>query len=59
MPYQAEGDPLTACIVFVGEAPARQEMITGKPFSGPAGWVHNQCLEFAGIPRSNCYTTTL
>ena len=59
MPYKAEGDPLTAKIVFVGEAPARQEMITGRPFSGPAGYVFNDCLEAAGILRSDCYITNL
>lgn len=59
MPYKPEGDPLTAKIVFVGEAPARQEMITGNPFSGPAGWVFNECLEAAGILRSDCYITNV
>jgi len=59
MPYGPEGDPLTAKIVFVGEAPASQEMVTGKPFSGPAGWVFNECLETAGILRSDCYITNV
>ncbi len=59
MPYQAEGDPKTASIVFVGEAPAKTEMITGRPFSGSAGYVHDQCLDFAGIVRSSCYTTNV
>ena len=59
MPYNPEGDPLTAKIVFVGEAPARMEMATGKPFSGPAGFVFNECLESAGILRSDCYITNL
>ncbi len=59
MTYRPEGDPLTASIVFVGEAPARREMIDGRPFSGSAGFVHDQCLEFAGIPRSGTYTTNV
>jgi len=59
MPYKPEGDPLTAKIVFVGEAPARSEMITGTPFSGPAGFVFNECLESAGILRSDCYITNV
>jgi len=59
VPYKAEGDPLTAKIVFVGEAPARSEMITGKPFSGPTGFVFNECLENAGILRSDCYITNI
>ena len=59
MPYKPEGSPETAKIVFVGEAPARSEMITGKPFSGPAGFVFNECLESAGILRSDCYITNV
>ena len=59
MPYAPEGNPLTAKIVFVGEAPARSEMITGKPFSGPAGFVFNECLESAAILRSDCYITNV
>lgn len=57
--YEPEGNPKTAKIVFVGEAPARSEMITGKPFSGPAGYVFNECLEAAGILRSDCYITNV
>lgn len=59
MPYAPEGNPETAKIVFVGEAPARSEMIKGQPFSGPAGYVFNECLESAHILRSDCYITNV
>ena len=57
MPYKPEGEPLTAKIVFVGEAPAVAEI--HGPFAGPAGFVFNDCLEAAGILRSDCYVTNL
>lgn len=48
-PY-SEGDP-AAKILFVAEAPARYEMIDGKPLVGPSGKVFNECLHKAGITR--------
>ena len=57
MPYKPEGDFLTAKIVFVGEAPALAEI--HGPFAGPAGFVLNDCLEAAGILRSDCYITNI
>lgn len=59
MPYGPEGDPVTAKIVFVGEAPSVQEMIIGRPFVGPAGRIFSECLEQAGILRSECYLTNV
>lgn len=57
--YAPEGNPKTAKIVFVGEAPAREEMLRGHPFAGHAGRIHNECLEHAGIFRRDCYTTNV
>lgn len=57
--YKPEGDPLTASLVFVAEAPARDEMRAGRPFAGLAGRIHDECLEHAGILRSQCYTTNV
>jgi len=59
MPYQPEGDPLTAKIVLIGEAPAKSEIYEGRPFVGAAGQVLNECLESAGILRSECYLTNV
>lgn len=57
--YRPEGDPLTARLVFVGEAPAREEMKQGRPFAGQAGRIHDECLEHGGILRSETYTTNV
>lgn len=57
--YRPEGDPLTAPMVFVGEAPAREEMKQGRPFAGLAGRIHDECLEHAGVLRSETYTTNV
>ena len=59
MSYGPEGDPATAKIVFVGEAPSTQEILQGRPFVGPAGYVFAECLNKAGILRSECYITNV
>ena len=57
--YQPEGNPETAKLVIVGEAPARTEIIQGRPFVGLAGRVLNECMESAAILRSECYLTNV
>lgn len=59
MTYGPEGNPHTAKIVFVGEAPARQEIQQGRPFVGQAGRIHDECLESAVILRSETYITNV
>ena len=59
MPYAAEGDPKTARIIFIGEAPSHVELMTGRPFTGPSGHIFNECLEQAGILRSDCFITNV
>jgi len=59
MPYKPEGDAKKARYVFVAEAPARNEIIDGKPLTGPSGRLHDECLQMAGIPRRSCYTTNV
>ena len=46
-------------IVFVGEAPGKEEDIRGEPFVGSAGKLLNQVLEKAGFSRKNVYVTNL
>lgn len=47
--------PLNAEIVLIGESPAREEMVEGKPLVGPSGRLLNKVLVSAGIDRDKCY----
>ena len=49
----SDGNPETAKIVLIGEAPGETEDNTGKPFVGRAGKLLDQFLEEAGISREN------
>lgn len=49
--------PMTATLMFVGEAPGRQEDESGMPFVGPAGQLFDQALADARIDRSLVYVT--
>lgn len=48
------GSP-TAELMFVGEAPGRNEDLQGEPFVGRAGRLLNDLLDGVGIPRENVY----
>jgi DNA polymerase len=47
----------TASITLVGEQPGDREDIEGEPFVGPAGRVLWQCVDAAGIDRTDVYVT--
>ena len=49
----SDGNPETAKIVLIGEAPGETEDETGTPFVGRAGKLLNQFLEEAGISRKD------
>jgi DNA polymerase len=49
----------TAKIMFVGEAPGRNEAKTGRPFCGAAGKVLDELLAHAGIKREDVYITNI
>lgn len=49
--------PQDARLFFIGEQPGHREDIEGHPFVGPAGLLFAECLEEAGIERSECYVT--
>lgn len=51
--------PATAKIVFVGEAPGRQEDLRGEPFVGRAGQVFDSLLASIGLKRGDVYITNL
>lgn len=47
-----------APIMMVGEAPGREEDLTGRPFCGPAGDHFDLALAHAGLPREDLYVTS-
>jgi DNA polymerase len=53
-----EGNPDTK-IVFIGEAPGREEDLQGKPFVGRSGKLLNRILESAHAPRETIFITNL
>ena len=46
-------------VIFVGEAPGRNEDLQGKPFVGTAGQILSEALEFAGFTRDDVYITNV
>ena len=47
----SDGNPLSAKIVLIGEAPGEMEDETGRPFVGRAGQLLDEFLKGAGISR--------
>ncbi len=48
-----------AAIMFIGEAPGRNEAQTGRPFCGAAGKILDELLAHIGIPRADVYITNI
>ena len=48
-----------AKIMFIGEAPGRNEALQGRPFCGAAGKVLDELLLSAGILRASVYITNI
>ncbi len=57
-PVVGEGSH-TAHIMFVGEAPGKNEAETGRPFSGKSGKVLDNMLESIKLNRSDVYITNI
>jgi len=53
-----EGD-LRSPIMFIGEAPGRNEDIEGRPFVGAAGRLLDSLLESIGLRREKVYITNI
>ncbi|MHB8652143.1 MAG: uracil-DNA glycosylase [Minisyncoccota bacterium] len=53
-----EGNP-NANMVFIGEAPGKNEDLSGKPFIGAAGKFLDTLLAEIHIPRSDVYITSI
>lgn len=52
------GNP-KAKVVFIGEAPGKQEDSTGEPFVGAAGKFLNEMLASVGLHREDIYITNI
>jgi DNA polymerase len=50
---------VSAKIIFIGEAPGKNEDLKGKPFVGAAGRILDQAMEKAGIDRSMVFITNV
>lgn len=53
-----EGSP-AAEIIFIGEAPADEEIRKGRPFVGSAGRFFDQLISLAGLYRGEVYITNI
>jgi uracil-DNA glycosylase len=58
LPVIGEGNH-EAKIVFIGEAPGKNEALTGKPFCGTAGKLLDELFASAKIDRSSVYITNI
>ena len=52
------GNP-RAEVIFIGEAPGRNEDIKGSPFVGSAGRILNDAMDYAGFVREDVYITNV
>ena len=48
-----------ASIVFIGEAPGKNEAETGRPFCGASGKILDELLESIGLDRKDVYITNI
>jgi len=53
-----EGNP-NAKLMFIGEAPGKNEDLTGKPFVGAAGRFLDELLESVGLQRQEVFITSI
>lgn len=58
LPVIGEGSH-DAQIMFVGEAPGRNEAKSGRPFCGAAGKILDELLASVNIPRQDIYITNI
>lgn len=58
LPVVGEGS-LEARIMFIGEAPGKNEALSGRPFCGASGKFLDELLKSAGIKREDVYITNI
>jgi len=46
-------------IMFVGEAPGKNEAASGRPFCGSSGKILDELLEYVSLDRKNVYVTNI
>jgi uracil-DNA glycosylase family 4 len=51
--------PKDSKLIFVGEAPGKEEDLTGKPFVGRSGKLLNELLKSIGLLRDQVYITNI
>ena len=51
--------PISAKVIFIGEAPGKNEDQKGRPFVGLAGRILDEALQKAGIERSQVFITNI
>jgi DNA polymerase len=54
----ADGNP-QAKLMFVGEAPGREEDLEGLPFVGPSGKLLDQMMKAIGLDRTSVYIANI
>jgi uracil-DNA glycosylase family 4 len=57
-PVLGEGNP-DANILFIGEAPGKNEVETGRPFTGPSGEVLAEMLRGINLKREDVFLTNI
>lgn len=58
LPVIGEGSHF-AKIMFIGEAPGKNEALQGRPFCGASGRILDELLNSAGIKREEVYVTNI
>jgi len=51
--------PTNAKIIFIGEAPGREEDLSGRPFVGRSGKFLTKLIEGAGLKRETVFITSI
>jgi len=57
-PVIGEGNP-DANIIFIGEAPGKNEVETGRPFCGPSGEILDEMLKGIDLKREDVFLTNV
>jgi len=66
LPFKAEATtlvfgegPINPKVLFIGEAPGKNEDLTGRPFIGSAGKILEELINSIGLTRQDVYITSV